>query len=355
MSEDDKQSDGAVREQLAALPKIELHRHLEGSLRLETLADLVRTHPRIGLPRTIEELRPHVQIVDSDPPDLRHFLKKFDALRRFYRSREIVERVTREAIEDCAKDNIKYLELRFTPRALAATMDYPLEDVSDWVVAAAERAAQDFDIQVRLIVSMNRHESVSLGERMAQIAVDRMEHGVVGLDLAGNEASFPATPFASIFREAKEAGLKITVHAGEWAGVKNIREAIEDVGAERLGHGVRIIRDSSIVSMAREREVAFEICVTSNVQSGSVKSLKKHPLHDLYHLSLLTTINTDDPGVSGITLTDEFVVATQELGLSVDDVKQNILNAAKVAFLPPDERKTLVNQFKASLFDSKKT
>ena len=281
MTDEANSSGDALRDQLYALPKIELHRHLEGSLRLETLSEIASTH-NIGLPHDIEALRPHVQIVDSDLGDLRLFLSKFDALRRFYRSPEIIERVTREAIADCAADNIKYLELRFTPRALAATMNFPLEDVSAWVVTAAKRAAQEFGIEVRLIISMNRHESVKLGEEVARIAVDHLGNGVVGLDLAGNEASFPATPFAPIFHEAKQAGLKITVHAGEWSGADSVREAIEHIGADRLGHGVRIVQDSSVVRVAREQKIAFEVCVTSNLQSGSIKYLEQHPLKKLH-------------------------------------------------------------------------
>jgi len=348
MTDEANSSGDALRDQLYALPKIELHRHLEGSLRLETLSEIARTH-NVGLPQDIEALRPHVQIVDSDLGDLRHFLSKFDALRRFYRSPEIVERVTREAIADCAADNIKYLELRFTPRALAATMNFPLEDVSAWVVDATERAAQEFGVEVRLIISMNRHESVKLGEEVARIAVDHLGNGVVGLDLAGNEASFPATPFAPIFHEAKQAGLKITVHAGEWSGADSVREAIEHIGADRLGHGVRIVQDSSVVRIARERKIAFEVCVTSNLQSGSIKHLEQHPLKKLHHLSLLTTINTDDPSVSDITLTDELVVVTNDLGLTLDDVKTNILNAVRVAFLPDAERAKLAAQFREDL------
>jgi adenosine deaminase len=179
--------------------------------------------------------------------------------------------------------------------------------------------------------------------------VDHLGNGVVGLDLAGNEASFPATPFAPIFHAAKQAGLKITVHAGEWSGADSVREAIEYIGADRLGHGVRIVQDSSVVRVARERKIAFEVCVTSNLQSGSIKYLEQHPLKKLYHLSLLTTINTDDPSVSDITLTDEMVVVMNHLGLTLDDVKTNILNAVQVAFLRDDERAKLAAQFRKDL------
>ena len=157
------------------------------------------------------------------------------------------------------------------------------------------------------------------------------------------------TPFAPIFREAKQAGLKITVHAGEWSGADSVREAIEHIGADRLGHGVRIVQDSSVVRIARERKIAFEVCVTSNLQSGSIKHLEQHPLKELHHLSLLTTINTDDPGVSDITLTDEMVVVMNHLGLTLDDVKTNILNAVQVAFLPDAERTRLAAQFHEDL------
>ena len=349
MTKDAKQGGDALYEQLKAMPKIDLHRHLEGSLRLETLAEIARTH-KLDLPHDVEELRPHVQIVAGDPADFSHFLEKFAALRLFYCSPEIIGRITYEAIADAAADNVKYLELRFTPRALAATMDFPLADVTDWVMAAAERAVQEFDVEVKLITSMNRHESVKLGESVARIAVDRMKHGVVALDLAGNEASFPATPFAPVFREAKQAGLGITVHAGEWAGAESVREAIEHVGADRLGHGVHMIQDSNVVDMVRERGIACEICVTSNLQTGAVSSLEQHPLRDLYNLSLLTTINADDPSVSGITLTDEMLVAINDLDLTLRDVKNHVLNAAQVAFLPDGEREQLVARFRKDLF-----
>ena len=333
---------------LQQLPKIDIHRHLEGSLRLGTLAEIARAHD-VDLPHDVEELRRYVQIVESDPSTMRQFLKKFDALRLFYRSPEIIERLAYEAVADCAEDNVRYLELRFTPRALSATMEFAFEDVSDWVITGIERAAGDFDIEVKLIVSMNRHESVNLGERAAIVAIERMDRGVVGLDLAGNEAGFPAEPFAPIFREAKRAGLNVTVHAGEWAGADSVREAIEKFGTQRLGHGGRIVEDATLMPVARDRGIAFEVCVTSNLQTGAVASLERHPLRELYDFSLLTTINTDNPSISGISLTDELFVTIEKLGLTLDEVRMHVLNAAKAAFLPEEQRRRLVEQFRADL------
>jgi adenosine deaminase len=334
---------------LKALPKIDLHRHLEGSLRLETLAELAHEYD-IDLPgHDLETLRSLVQVTDDDPDHL-SFLAKFKVLRRFFRSPEAIERMTYEAIADAAADNIVYLELRFNPVALANAMEYPLADVSDRVVAATERARHDFPIDVRLIVTLNRAEGPEVARKSLQVAVERMQQGIVGLDLAGDEVGYPAKPFLPVFREARRAGLNLTVHAGEWAGPENVREAIEVFDAERIGHGVRTVQDSSVVRLALERDIAFEVCVTSNMQTGVVRSLSQHPLRDLYHLGLKTTINTDDPSISDITLTDEMVVVAQRLEMSLDDIKRNILNAAQAAFLPDGARCALVKRLTDALY-----
>ncbi len=340
--------DDTLRKLLHRLPKAELHRHLEGSLRLDTLLE-VASNSDVGLSvADVETLRPLVQVA-GDPPGFKGFLGKFGVLRRFYRSPEIIYRMAYEAVEDAAADNIKYLELRFTPSALASTMRFSLEEVSDWVCQAVADAQRDFDITVRLIVSMNRHELPELGDRLVKIALDRRDRGVVGLDLAGDEVNFSARPFGPVFFRAKEAGLGITVHAGEWKGAENVYDAIVHIGADRLGHGVRVIEDSGVIRLAMDRGTVFEVCITSNLQTGVVASVRQHPLLDMYYLGLRTTINTDDPSVSGITLTDEMVLAVTELGFSIEDIRRQILNAVEAAFLPDDEKSELIMRFKEAL------
>jgi adenosine deaminase len=177
---------------------VDLHRHLEGSLRLRTLVQLSREE---GLPLPQEEaaLGRHVQIQHDDRRNSPIFLSKFEVLRTFYRSPEIIQRVTREAIADAAADNVRYLELRFTPIALASARGFPLGEVADWVIAAAQDEAARRGIRVGMILSMNRHEPLGLAEQMAQLAIDRAGRGIVALDLAGDEANFSAEAFASIF------------------------------------------------------------------------------------------------------------------------------------------------------------
>jgi adenosine deaminase len=331
-----------------SMPKVELHRHLEGSLRLQTMMDIANAHG-ITLPASILRLSDLVQVQDEDPLTFQNFLAKFNTLRLFYKSPDVIHRVTREAVEDAARDNVKYMELRFTPVALSRAERFPLHDVMDWVCSSATAAAEEFDIKVRLIASVNRHESPELAEQVAWLSASHIERGIVGMDLAGNEAEFSAKPFAPIFAEAKQAGLHLTIHAGEWAGADNVREAIDELGAERIGHGVRIMDDEDVVTLARDRGTTFEVCVTSNYQSGVVPALSEHPLPRMLQADLDVTLNTDDPSVSRINLSNEFKLAHEDLGLPLDVLKERVLAAAKAAFLPEGEKTELVEKLEKDL------
>lgn len=324
-----------------SLPKIELHRHLEGSLRLRTLLEVAKLHGMdlVGTDR----LRPLVQIRAEDPLTSDNFLSKFQTLRRFYRSSEIIGRITREAIADAGEDNIRYMELRFTPVALSRVENFSLSEVVDWVIQGTQEASEKYGVITRLIVSVNRHESPEVAAEAIKMAIDKKDQGIVGIDLAGDETRFPASPFAGIFQEAREAGLHITVHAGEWGGAGNVAAAITQLGAERIGHGVRVLEDPAVVAMARERGTAFEVCVTSNYQSGVVSSLKEHPVLMMISAGLNVTINTDDPSISQITLGEEYMTVCEKLNFSMETLRERIFTAAKVSFLPLNERERLVN------------
>ncbi|HMS01130.1 MAG TPA: adenosine deaminase [Anaerolineales bacterium] len=331
-----------------ALPKVELHRHLEGSLRLDTMLDIATQHG-ITIPADVLRLSTLVQIQEEDKLTFQNFLSKFNTLRLFYRSPDVIHRITREAIEDAAKDNVKYMELRFTPVALSRAERFPLHDVIDWVISSAKEASEKHGVIVRLIASVNRHESAELAEQVAWLAADHVKDGLVALDLAGNEADFPSQPFYGIFKEAKQAGLHVTIHAGEWGPAYNVREAIEEIGAERIGHGVRVMEDESIVKLARERQTAFEVCITSNYQSGIFESLETHPLTQMLDAGLNVTINTDDPSISRITLSHEYYTACEDLKMPQTILKQRIVAAAKASFIEETEKEKLVKQLEKDL------
>jgi adenosine deaminase len=338
----------SLRAQLHLLPKVDLHRHLEGSLRLQTLAEIAREHG-IDLPSyDIEYLRPFVTVAD-DEPDFHRFLEKFRLLQRFYPSRAAVERIAYEAVADAAEDNIKYLELRFNPLAQARVQGFSLDEVTTWICSAVDRAQRDYDVHVNLILSIRRDVSLDIASEIADLAVAHLGDGVVGLDLTGDEIGYPADRFVDVFRQAHQEGLHVTVHAGEAGGAENVRQAVELLGAERIGHGIRAVENSYVVHLLQERKVALEICPTSNLQTGAVRRFGQHPLMDLLAVGLRVTINTDDPSVSDTTLTDEYVVAMMTMGLTLNQIKRAILIAADSAFLPPEERERLVAWFRDQL------
>jgi adenosine deaminase len=333
------------------LPKVDLHRHLEGAVRLATLLDLARADG-LSVPREEASLRAQVQVLPHDPLTWSNFLAKFDTLRLFFRSPEVIGRVVREVIEDLAADRIVYAELRFTPAALAAARGFVLEEVMDWVLAAGEEAMQATGVRVGWVASVNRHEPVLLAERVGRAAAERRGRGIVGLDLAGNEVDFASEPFAGVFREAAQDGLGITLHAGEWADGGSVYQAMEAMGARRIAHGVHAVDDPRALDLARERRIAFEVCLTSNVASGAVRSYADHPLPRLIQAGIPVTLNSDDPSICGIRLSDEHRAALEHFGLSPDTLHGMTLTAAQAAFLPERERRELEVRLVRELFAS---
>jgi adenosine deaminase len=330
------------QEKYRQIPKVDLHRHLEGAIRISTLMELARSlEMTLPLQPTLHSL---VQMQPEEDQNFSNFLAKFSTLRLFYRSPEIIKRIAYEAVADAAADHVLHLELIFTPVALSRARGFPMGDVMDWVADTVMQAGQDLGISTRLIASVNRHEPVELAEQTAGLAAERICKGIVGLNLAGNEAEFSALPFANVFRQAKKAGLAISVHAGEWGGAGNVREALEELEADRIGHGVRILEDPEVVELARQRGTAFEVCLTSNYQTGSIPDLTQHPLAKMLEAGLTVTINTDDPSISQIVLSDEYRLALETLGLKRETLNSCIRAAAGASFLPVDEKERLLEK-----------
>jgi adenosine deaminase len=343
----------SLRETLQDLPKVDLHRHLEGSLRLSTLAEIALEHG-VDLPSyDIEELRPYVQVTTDESPDFHAFLEKFNFLARFYSKLDCIDRISYEAVADAAQDNVKYLELRFNPATLALSQGFRFEEVTERVISAVEKAEQDFDITVRLLTTIRRDYDHDTASRIVGIAIQYADRSIVGLDLAGDEVHYSAHPFAELFDKAKEAGLGVTVHAGEAAGAESVRTAIELLRADRIGHGVRASEDLAVMDLVRERGIALEMCPTSNIQTAAVKAITEHPLRAFHQIGLPVTINTDDPSVSNTTLTDEYMVAVRGIGVTVPEIKQMILTGVRAAFLSQSEKERLEAGFTEALRDSR--
>jgi adenosine deaminase len=216
------------------------------------------------------------------------------------------------------------------------------------VIAGARDAEAEFGVVTRLIASFNRHESIQVAAEVARLAAERQHLGIVGLDLAGNEADFSALPFRGVLADARAAGLHLTLHAGEWGPAANVVEAI-DLGAERIGHGVRVLDDPQATMKARAAGIPFEVCLTSNYQSGVVPLGRVHPLPRMLALGLNATLNTDDPSISQIRLSDEYRLAVDDLGLSLAALRERVLAAAEASFLPNTERAALVARLRGEI------
>lgn len=321
-------------------PLVELHRHLDGNVRLETVIDLARQH-NVDLPAdTVEGIRPHVQIVGREP-SLVDFIAKFEMLRRVMVDYDAVRRIVRENLEDAVREGIDYVELRFSPAFMAEYHGLDTFAVAEAACDALEEA-RNLPVKAKLIGIISRHYGAERGWTELEAAIRGRDRGIVALDLAGDEAGFPGELFVDHFRKAREAGLRVIAHAGEAAGAESVRQAVLGLGAERIGHGVRSIEDPEVLELLAERGIPLEVCPTSNVQTSTVPDYASHPLPALLARGLAVTLNTDDPSISGIDLAHEYRIAREELGLGEDDLRKMQENAVAAAFLSQEERDDLL-------------
>lgn len=325
-----------------ALPFIDLHRHLEGSVRLETMLELADAH---GLPlpgRTVEALRPHL-VIDGPLGGLVAFLNKLQWMISVLADTEACRRVAYECVEDAARDGLDYLELRFSPGYMARPHGLPAADIVAAVIDGTRAGERDFGTMTRLIGIMSR----TFGPEACRDELEALlahREGLRALDLAGDEARWPGELFADHFRRGRDAGWQITVHAGEAGSAHNVRYAIEELGATRIGHGIRAIDEPALLEIIHERGIGLEVNLTSNLQTNTVPALTVHPLAYFLERGLLASINTDDPVISGIDLRYEFAVAAPAAGLTPALARRAQENALATTFLTPAERRELLRR-----------
>ncbi len=324
------------------LPLIDLHRHLEGNIRLATILELAQQFNIVLPANTVAELRPFVQITEIQPGVLA-FLEKFNLPMQVMGDLDAVRRIAYEAVLDAAAEGIDYLELRFSPLFISQNHHFKPEEVVETVIDGVEAGQKDRDIKVNLLGILSR----TYGPQLARKELDALlpyAGKIVGLDLAGDEANYPAELFEDHFDHAIETGLKITVHAGESAGPESIWKSIRLLGAQRIGHGLAAIQDPKLMDFLFERQIGIEANLTSNVQTSSVADYASHPLRHFLENGLLASINSDDPGISGIDLKYEYEVAAPKAGLSPQMIRQAQLNALESAFLKPREKNELLKK-----------
>ncbi len=323
-------------------PFIDLHRHLDGNIRLETIIDLAQKH-KISLPAWEKEsFRPYVQVMDPEP-DLLGFLSKFEWLTKILVDYDAVKRIARENLEDAVKEKIDYIELRFSPYFMALQHNLEPLGVTEAICEALQES--QLPVKAKLIVIMSRTFGPEKCWQELEAAISCHKHGVVALDLAGDEKNYPGTLFRDHFSKAQEAGLEVIAHAGEAAGFESVRQAITELGVKRIGHGVRAMDDEATMQLILEKNIAIESCPTSNVQTSTVQSYQEHPLPLFLEKGLLVTLNTDDPSISGIDLEHEFQIAQQKMGLSAENLVTLQKNSLEAAFLSSSEKDQIWKPF----------
>lgn len=322
------------------LPKTDLHVHLDGSLRIQTILDLAKQQ-KVKLPAdTVEGLRPFVEVGD-DCKSLVDYLRAFDVTLSVMQTYESLVRVAFELAEDAAKENVRYMEVRYAP-ILHQQQGLTLHNIVQAVLEGLKAAEKKYKIHTGVIICGIRHISPEMSNKLADLTVAFKNKGVVGFDLAGAEENFPAKKFREAFARVLANNINCTLHAGEAFGPESIHQAIHTCGAHRIGHGVRLIEDGDLLNYVNDHRIPLECCPSSNVQTKAVKRMEDHPIRLFFDLGLRVTVNTDNRMVTNTTVSREFQVLHDKLGFSLDEIKEVIIMGFKSAFLPYAVKRALL-------------
>jgi adenosine deaminase len=333
----------AVRRMVQAMPKAELHLHLDGCLRPQTALDLAAQF-EVDAPTTWDGMFDAL-VAAAHPGSQAELLRSFELPLQLMQHRDALTRITTDLVEDKAADNVKYMELKWAP-AVHREAGLTLDDVIETVATAASAAAARLNVVVRLTVVAMRSADPALNLAVARAAVRHADVGVTGFDLAGFEAADPdPTVHAAAFDIAREGGLGLTVHTGELVdGGELVWRALE-LRPDRIAHGANAAADPALVSELRTRRVTLDLCPTSNVQAGTVRTFANHPLVWLLRQGVPVTINTDDTTISDITLSEELLTCIDLLGLTLPELWRCNLHALEVAFVDEPTRASLLTEF----------
>lgn len=336
-----------IQEYIKAAPKAELHNHIDGGLRVKTIIEIAQKEG-ISIPSYVESDLKEILTNDESCTSLIEYFKPFDTTISVMQSQEALERVMYEFLEDSVKDNIRYIEARFSP-AFHLNKGLTPHQVMDAVIRGKNQAEKDFNIKSNLIICSIRQLPVQTNKELAQLAVNYKNKGVAAFDMAGEEYGRPAKNHIPAFEIAINNNLFRTVHAGEADGAHSIADSIHYLGAMRIGHGTHLYEDADLLEFVKDRQIGLEVCLSSNIQTKSVTDLSKHPFGTYFKKGIPVTINTDSTLISGTTLSSEYILAQQLFNYSKEEINQLILNSFEQAFLHFDEKQDLLKQIKSEL------
>lgn len=324
------------------LPLIDLHHHLDGSVRVETIIDLAGKH-NLELPaRDVEGMRPYAQVLEPQPSIL-SFFEKFKWQTFVMVDADACRRIAYENMEDASHEGLDYIELRFSPWFMAETHHLDATAVAEAVIDGIQAGVRDFNILASPIGILSRTYGPEICWKELDALLTQKDR-IVGIDLAGDEVHYPGDLFTAHLKRARQAGWHVTIHAGEAAGPESIWQALRDLGAERIGHAVSAPQDPELIAYLIEHRIPIESNLTSNVQTSTVKDYTSHPLKFFLEKGLIATINTDDPGISAIDLHHEYECAEKLLGLTENQIHQAQLNSLEAAFLSKPQKDILMEK-----------
>ncbi|MFZ4402829.1 MAG: adenosine deaminase [Pseudobdellovibrionaceae bacterium] len=324
--------------QLRNLLKVELHRHLDCSVRLSTLLELA---PQVGIDIPLSpQQQKDLFLVTQPMKDLESVLKKFLNTQKLFTSTEILERWAYEACEDAFNDGIRLIEFRYAPSFIEEGHSVGYEKIHQAFVKGIQRAQKKWPLSVGLIATLQRIKSPQLASQIVDFVIDHKEH-FVGVDLADNELAQAPAAFAEAFQRARKAGLKVTIHSGESPhpdAAKWITDSIDILGAERIGHGVQVIHSPAVMQTLKDKNIMLEVCPISNQLTQAFARWQDHPFQKLYVLGVPVSINADDPGIFATTLTDDYSVLHQVHDLQLQDFNHINQQALEASFLSESEK-----------------
>ncbi|MGZ3775133.1 MAG: adenosine deaminase [Pseudobdellovibrionaceae bacterium] len=329
------------------IPKVELHRHLDCSVRWSTLIELA---PQVGINLESSYEKQRNQFLITEPmKDLASVLTKFLNAQKVLASEEILTRIAYEACEDAYNDGIRLLELRYAPTFISdGHSDLNFEKIHNSLHKGIELAKKKFPMAVGLICIVQRVKSYATAADVVDFAIDHKD-SFIALDLADNEEGFDPKTFAPLFQKAKKSGLHITVHSGETPQPESaiwVQDSVEILGAERIGHGIQIINNPQVLEFIRNKKIPLEVCPISNYLTQSFKTYEAHPIQELIKSGILITINSDDPGVFGTTLSDDYEVLHRVHNFTLQDFRRCNQIAFEASFISDGEK----NRFKKDYF-----
>ena len=334
------------------IPKIDLHHHFDGDYNIALLYETAKERKLPQANCSMEDFTKQAR-VSKDCNHLTDFLRTFEFFYDIAKDRNFIEKSCALLAAKQARENIVYTETRFDPHLLVCN-DLSAEEAVLLITETLSREARQNSIEIKVILSLMRGSP--LDQLKENIRFFEMHHNIVGIDLAGDEFHIPYPEAAYLYKDASTRGIPVTIHAGEARGAESIHKALNDFGAIRIGHGVNAVADKSLMKKLKDRQIFLEICVTSNLQTGTVLHLNQHPLRELFDAEVPVTLNTDDPSVSGINLAGEINLIMQEMHFLPSEILQLQKNSVQAAFCDLQAKDKLlakINQFELEFYSKK--